>query len=629
MRNFCWLDRASRPKIIRKDFVPFFANFYLVPAGKERVGLLRALTAKIRRQWQLGCSFLDGIWQRSRAYFDLLPLSNRLLLGLGVIIVAFTAISVAWDIYEIRQEAEREMIQRARVVTQELVALRAVIASNQDKINTDPVTGNVQFKHLNPAAVGRQVAALFGETTRFTLKQTRLIVRNPANEPDQVELAMLKELADRPEVPEIWRDDFSGSRWYFRYMIPLRAEESCLACHGEPAGAKDVAGYPKEGLKFGDFAGAISLKIPMDSFQATLEKRIWGRILMAGLFLLITRWASSFLARRLVSQPLQEMSRMALELGQGNWGAVKAIGGAGEIRFLSEVFEQVAHQLHSSHLLLEEKVRERTRELAESNASLARANRELEEANRFKSDVLANLSHELRTPLTAILAYNEMLLDPATGPLNPEQREYLEEIGDSGRQLLLEVTDLLQMARLEAGKLELALEPLDLVEVIADTLALIGPLARKKNIQLEVPAERGEWWALADRTKVRHILNNLLNNAIKFTPEGGRVTVFLERHHQSDFSNAGKSEQRPAAAKEDGQCLLVGVSDNGIGIPEEEQEAIFEKFHQVGKPGQGVGLGLALAKELVQLHGGRIWVQSQMGRGSTFYFTLPLRAEPL
>lgn len=558
-----------------------------------------------------------------QSYINDLSLSTRLLWGMSIVIVAFTTLSVAWDIYDIRREAETEMLQRSRVVAQELISLRAVIALNQEKINTDPDTGKVMFKHLNPASVGRQVAEIFNETTQFSLKQTRLGARNPDNQPDLSETKMLNQLADDPGISEVWQEESQEGRWYFRYMLPLRAEESCLTCHGEPAGERDIAGYPKEGLKLGDLAGAISLTIPMDSYQKALQLRIWGRIIIAVLFVIITRWISAHLAKRMVAGPLRNLTAMARRLGKGDWEAVRPVAGTGEIRVLSQVFEQVTRQLKESHAILEEKVKERTRKLSA-------ANEELEQANRFKSDVLANVSHELRTPLTAVIAFTEMLQDPATGQLNKKQREYLEDIADSSRQLLMEVTDLLQMARLEAGKLEISPEPLELVEVIRESFSMLDPLARKKNIQILFPSEKEEWWVLADRAKVRHILNNLVNNSIKFTPKAGKVVISVERRcARHDLPPDRLQDESSVPSGEQLDYLLVSVADNGIGIAPGDQQNIFEKFHQLGQPGQGAGLGLALVKELVLLHGGEIWVESVPGCGSTFYFTLPLKEQML
>lgn len=531
-------------------------------------------------------------------------LGARIALWVSVIIVAFTVPSVIWDFKELHREARREVLQQARLVAQEMIALRAVIAQNQEKINTDPVTGHVHFKHLNPAAVGRQVAVIFGTTTSFTIKQTRLKVRNPVNQPDKVEEQLLRELSAAPELTEVWREVTSDGHRYIYYMVPLRVERPCLQCHGEPKGAKDIAGYPKEGLKIGDLGGALSIKIPMDNFMSFLTRRIWTKLAIAIFFLLATVGGSIWLSRRLVTEPLQRLCAMARRLGQGDWQAVRAVSGSGEVMVLSQVLEKVAAQLWESHHLLEQKVAERTKELQKANEELVRA-------NQFKSEILANVSHELRTPLTAVLAYTEMLLDPTTGPLTPEQRECLENIADSSKELLLEITDLLQMARLEAGRKELFYEPFDVAEVVQEVFSLLGPLAKKKRIELCGPEERGEWWVLADRAKVKHILTNLVSNAIKFTPEGGRVTVELSYGFDTT------------------RYMLVKVTDTGVGIDPAEQEVIFEKFYRAKKHDQGTGLGLTLVRELVQLHGGRVWVESVPGQGSSFYFTLPLKEELL
>ena len=248
---------------------------------------------------------------------------------------------------------------------------------------------------------------------------------------------------------------------------------------------------------------------------------------------------------------------------------------------------------------------------------LGRTNQQLEQATRHKSEFLANMSHELRTPLNAIIGFSELLIDQAYGPLNDKQRRYVDNIFSSGKHLLALVNDVLDLAKVEAGKMELQLDQLALRDAINDVLNTVGPLAAKKNIalasQLDKPGSR-DIKLRADRGRFRQILYNLLSNAIKFTPEGGLVELrsAIVRRNKSDW-------------------LELGVIDNGIGIKPEDQERIFEEFQMVdstlAKRQQGTGLGLALSRRLAEMHGGEIRVKSEFGKGSTFVIALPL--EPL
>jgi signal transduction histidine kinase len=242
---------------------------------------------------------------------------------------------------------------------------------------------------------------------------------------------------------------------------------------------------------------------------------------------------------------------------------------------------------------------------------LGRLYRQLEAANRHKSEFLANMSHELRTPLNAIIGFSEVLLERMFGELNAKQAEYLEDIMVSGRHLLSLINDILDLSKIEAGRMELELTSFDLRAALDNALTLVRERAVRHRIALRMAVDPRLGQIVADERKVKQILLNLLSNALKFTPEGGQVTL--------------------GAELADGR-VEISVSDTGIGIAAEDQEAIFEEFRQVGgdyaRKREGTGLGLALARKFVELHGGRIWVQSELGRGSAFTCALPLRPWP-
>jgi signal transduction histidine kinase len=243
------------------------------------------------------------------------------------------------------------------------------------------------------------------------------------------------------------------------------------------------------------------------------------------------------------------------------------------------------------------------------NDELGRLYTQLETANRHKSEFLANMSHELRTPLNAVLGFSEILLQQMFGPLNEKQEEYLRDIRESGAHLLSLINDILDLSKIEAGRMELEVKDFDLRQAVSDAMILVRERAMRRELALDVVIDAGVATVRADERKIKQVLLNLLSNAIKFTPEGGRITV---------HATAG-----------DG-CVEVSVRDTGVGIAPEDQGVIFDEFRQVGSSAakqEGTGLGLALCRKFIELHGGTIWVNSEVGKGSVFSFALPVTRE--
>jgi signal transduction histidine kinase len=253
--------------------------------------------------------------------------------------------------------------------------------------------------------------------------------------------------------------------------------------------------------------------------------------------------------------------------------------------------------------------------LAIQNARLFREiedkSRQIEAANRHKSEFLANMSHELRTPLNAIIGFSEVLQERLFGELNEKQAEYTDDILTSGRHLLSLINEILDLSKVEAGRMELELATFDLPLAIDNARTFVRERATKHGIALDVDVDERLGDYAGDERKIKQILLNLLSNAVKFTPEGGRIGI-----HARQVNGA----------------IEISVSDTGIGISPEDQPTIFEEFRQVGgdysHKTEGTGLGLTLAKKFVELHGGKIWVTSEVGKGSTFTFTLPEKPLP-
>jgi signal transduction histidine kinase len=245
-------------------------------------------------------------------------------------------------------------------------------------------------------------------------------------------------------------------------------------------------------------------------------------------------------------------------------------------------------------------------EIQDKNRQLAVANERLEELDKLKSDFVSNVSHELRTPLTAIKGSANNMLDGLTGPLNEKQIRYLTRIKTNTDRLARLINDILDLSRIETGRVELHPASLHLVPLAKEVAEHLAPVAAPKNISIEVAASDPGITAWADHDKVTQVLMNLIGNAVKFTPPNGKVTVAIER----------KGEE----------WVELSVADTGSGIPPEESQRIFDKFYQIaaGTRGtKGTGLGLAISKGLIELHRGQIWVESEVGKGSTFFFTLP------
>ncbi len=346
---------------------------------------------------------------------------------------------------------------------------------------------------------------------------------------------------------------------------------------------------------------------PLSEAFAPIQAAIWRTAALLVVFLLVAIATSVLLARNL-ARPIEAIQVAAAKIGSGSLDQRIDATSRDELGALADEFNRMAARLEASHAGLEHQVQERTRELASAMAELDEKTRELEAASRHKSEFLANMSHELRTPLNAISGFSQVLRKQLFGEINEKQAEYLDDILDSSRHLLSLIDDVLDLSKVEAGQIDLQVAPFSLARrprTWGRHRARAGDQGRCPGLAV-VGVRASTRWSATSAGSCRSIFN-LLSNAVKFTPAGGTVDV--------------------AAARCDGE-VRVSVSDTGPGIAPEDQERIFEEFQQAdaGKEqSEGTGLGLALSKRLVELHGGRIWVESEPGKGSTFVFTLPVR----
>jgi signal transduction histidine kinase len=349
----------------------------------------------------------------------------------------------------------------------------------------------------------------------------------------------------------------------------------------------------------------VFVEQPESAAFAPIRGKIWRTALLLAAFLAGGIGLSVLLARRL-ARPVRQMRTAAARIGAGAYDERIDLDRRDELGGLAEELNGMAASLQASVRGLEQMVEGRTQELQQALAELSQKGSQLEVASRHKSEFLANMSHELRTPLNAIIGFSQVLRQRLFGEINEKQEEYLDDILSSGNHLLDLINDVLDLSKVEAGQVELELGTLSLREALERGVVMVREAATKQDVQLALELAPGVDLIEGDERRLRQVIFNLLSNAVKFTPSGGSVVV--------------------ASAREDGE-VLVSVTDTGPGIAADDQERIFEEFQQteIGvEQREGTGLGLTLSKRLVELHGGRIWVESEAGHGSRFVFTLPI-----
>lgn len=371
------------------------------------------------------------------------------------------------------------------------------------------------------------------------------------------------------------------------------------------------------------FQGKPTGTVFLRSSVEELNQRLIRYVSIAGVVLAACLAAAllvSSIFRKWVARPIVELAEVAGIVSRDKNYSLRATPtrSGGELAILIDAFNEMLGQIQQSEeaLLkaqdgLEQRVQERTAELEAAkkeveafSESILRAKDELERASKFKDQFLSTMSHELRTPLNAVLGFSELLTEERYGSLNDRQQRYVKHIHTGGKHLLSLINDILDLSKIEAGRLQLTIGTVAVATAFAEVVDTMRPLADRKSQTLWQEAG-DDLNVRADATRFKQVLMNLIGNAIKFTPEGGRIEVVGQRL---------------------GESVRIEVRDSGPGIIEEDQQRIFEAFYRVGqteKSVEGTGLGLAITRRLVELHGGQLGLESQIGKGSCFYFTLP------
>lgn len=433
---------------------------------------------------------------------------------------------------------------------------------------------------------------------------------DPEFKPDPDDMAPLNRFWEDPNRAEYSRAVPAESAFY--YYGAIRAGPSCLGCHTDPA-RMGGPGRPRPDLarpdlKDGDLMAVVRIRL---STRAIEEGFHANRALLLsfaiGTSLLILA-GSYLIIRYVIVKPVNHLKAVAEAIAGGELNVRSEIQTGDELEDLSHAFNRMLRNLTNTQDRNKKLIADLDRKVDE----LARVNMALYEGNRIKGDFLATMSHELRTPLNSIIGFSEVLL--AAANLTEKQHRYAGNIMTGGKQLLALINDILELAKLEAGKMRLHPEVVSVADVCDHAAAMFRQQAEKKNLELRVQVAPDLPAVRQDPGKLHQILTNLLSNAVKFTPEGGRVTL-------------------KAAA--DGADVVFTVADTGVGIAPDEQGLVFEKFRQGANPMTreqgGSGLGLSIVRELAKLLGGDVTLHSDLGRGSTFAVRVAARLpdEPL
>ena len=411
----------------------------------------------------------------------------------------------------------------------------------------------------------------------------------------------------------MWDARIGPGKKEYQYVQAVRFTPNCLiACHTDGGIDNHVMREGPDGrftkVKTGDLAGIVVVNLPMDATNKAINRNRAILIAAALVTAILAMVASYVIVRYVIVKPVKHLRDVSDAIAAGKLTVRAQIQTGDEFEELSHAFNRMLHNLVS----MQQELREVNKDLDRKVDELAQANMALFEMNRLKSDFLATMSHELRTPLNSIIGFSEVL--SGSDQLSERQRRYATNIQTSGKMLLGMINDILDLAKIESGKMEVRSEDFSLRDVCEALTGLARQTAERKDITLEARLDDAIPLLRQDAGKLRQILYNLLSNAVKFTPEGGRVSL---------------------TARVEGRMALIEVEDTGIGIADEDQEKIFEKFRQVGTLGAsdgvlirehaGTGLGLSIVRELTKLLGGDVQLVSRLGQGSRFTVRIPLQ----
>lgn len=420
-------------------------------------------------------------------------------------------------------------------------------------------------------------------------------------------LESLRDILKTGVEPDRFFEDEVSKGKHFVYFYPILNQPDCHHCHGS---SRKVL-------------GTMAIRMRVEGAYETVAAQRNRTLVLTGFGILIVILATHLIVNKFIRRPVNDLAEKAKRFAEGDTTVSVRAAGDDEIAILGRTFNYMVECVSSAKRALEEEIGRKTALLDERTrliALLEKANRELRNLDQMKSTFLANMSHELRTPMNAIIGYTDLLIDGVDGAVNEEQEKSLKKIATNSRYLLQLINDILDISKIESGKMKLNPKEVDLAWVFDSAMETFEPLLKQKHLTSSFHIDEDVSMVYGDEDAIRQVLVNLLSNAVKFTWEGG-ITV------------TAKASRRGVKPGEASIFAEICVEDTGIGIKEEDLGAIFDKFVQVDlttvRQHEGTGLGLSIARGLVSLHKGMIWATSVYGKGSRFCFTIPLMKEVL
>ncbi len=516
----------------------------------------------------------------------------RLLFGTAVLGIIAAALIVPWYFMELLAE---QGLQRP---AEELARLRI-----NEWIREHPIK---ERRHL-ATDKGSTVVQLASADRDDPMEGPYLVVfddeYNPSREIDppakQAAGTFIRQ-SDRRQAMIRAEDEEGGT--VYRYFHALRAQPDCTKCHS------DAVNPVIRSFQQGQLVGMVTLSLPEEAASSEMVRLTrFALAIGGGLATLLAFFLFAAITQRLVLRPVRRLREMADNVTEGDLSVRSDLTTGDELQRLGESFNEMLEAIEDQT----DRLRSANRALDLKLNEVAQANVTLYEANAVKTEFVANVSHELRTPLNSILGFADLLGEAQ----DDRVRRWGQNISSAARNLLNMINDMLDMARIEAGKANAHFDKVSVLDVCQTLGALVKPLADKKELTLSTEFDRDLPLIVTDSGKLQQILYNLLSNAVRFTPPGGEVTISARTR------GAFESDAPPSEVE-------IAVRDTGPGIPESEQQHIFEKFYQVDRgltrQAKGTGLGLAISRELASLLKGTLTLDSTAGRGATFTLTLPI-----
>jgi signal transduction histidine kinase len=516
------------------------------------------------------------------SYLQLRPLSLagkcRLLFGTAIILVLVLALLIPYS--WMNKLTEKSLIDAGRAVVN-------TVFERHFRIEFPPKSPLM----LDESGSLKQKQVSGVKWVRFDAENKKWKTQPDANTTKRIE-QLIKH--PQPEDEQTWIDK-AGGNVETTYINIVRSHKPCLSCHSSEGTAPT--------FQLDEPIGAIIVQMPGREISKTVLMNricILAAVLLAGSGAIV---AFYIIAQRIILSPIRQLRAIVNNVSEGNLEVRSGIKTNDEFERLGDALNTMLNNLEQG----QEKLRQANKQLDVKISELSDRNIELFKANKLKGEFLANMSHEFRTPLNAILGFAEILREkPAED--TAKSKRYAENIINSGKNLLGMINDLLEMAKMESGKIELHLEKTSIPELCRGLIAFFSPLTEKQKLKVRLIIDESIPLIKTDAGKVQQILYNLLSNAVKFTPEDGKIEI--------------------KAYMPDHQNVRVAITDTGPGIAEKDKEKIFEKFRQVDgsltRTQAGTGLGLAISTELAKLLSGSIGLESVEGQGATFWLDLPV-----